>query len=455
MDFKYNVFTKNYEHHEKIKDFKFRFVNKKSSYIGLDIIFFSGSNIEVYNDLNNNVKKDIYGIAHFVEHLLFTKNKKKLNMLQELTRKKLNFNGGTAPNTTFYYIYDTSSDFINKTMKILQEIAFTLDVSFEDVEKEHGIISTEASLSSDSVYTKLVEKRSKYLPTCSLDHVVIGDVNSICSITLEDAINFYKTAYSKQNCEIVFYGDFEQNLSLKDQVLNKFFENMENLEQEYEIVISNNSNLRTPSYPKKLNFKNNFEHIVTPKATNPIMYRQYCVNYSDFKQYQIPKFSKFNIEKSFNLLNATLFEKIKQRYNENGVDYSKISIEASDYKEHNIGIDFVITYNGIEKNEYEHALKVLKSVLKDFNKLVTKKDFESYIKYLQMQEKKQSDKVLSDLVSTTARNIMANIALFTPQEMLTIDEKKYLDIFNYEEFVDFITNLNIDENYLEFKITNN
>lgn len=454
MNFKQNIFTLNYECREQINGYNFRFVNKKSLYVGAEVVFFNGSNAEVYYGPNNEILRDKEGIAHFVEHLLFTKKKANKNMLQILTSEKLNFNGATGQNVTYYYVHELKEKFLTNALYQLQEVAFTLDTDEEVVAKEHGVVGTESRLNSDSPYTIYSNQRAKYLQNTALDHVVIGDINSIESITLEDALKFYKDVYSLNNCEIVFYGSFEDDKQLKDQVVTQFMKNMETLHENYEIVAQKEGNKRIGVLPTRANYPGAKEVVYSPKVTNPSFYRSYMVNFDEVKCHINEKFAKLNIEFGFNLLNAQITKKLKDIFIANNVDYSKVSIDASSYKEQNCGIEFSITYDDSNVEELKHVIEVIKEVFKDIENIVTKQDFETYKQYLEMTEKKNLDKTTNEIMNTVAQAVSVNSNVFSIDELsqLTLEDKQRAT--NYEEFVNFVKNVDLDKNYIEFEFTN-
>lgn len=454
MNFKQNVFTKNQECFETINGITFRFVNKKSLYLGTEIIFYSGSNAEVYYDENNEIKYDKYGLAHFVEHLLFTKIKANKNMLQLLSSEKLSFNGATGQNATFYHAHELKEKFLNKSLKQLQEIAFTLDTDEEVISKEHGVVGTESTLSSDSPYTLMINKRAKYLNTCSMDHVVIGDVKSIESITLQDAINFYQDVYSLDNCEVVVYGSFIDEPDLKDRYVNQFMNNLAQLQKEYEITVSKIGKKRRTVFPSNVNYPCVKEKIVTPKIQTPTFYRTYFVPNSEVQCTTNHINAKMNIEFAFKLLNPQISQKLKDIYVENEIDYSKLSIDSSPYKEQNQGIEFSISYVDDDETKLTNAIELIENIFKNIENIITKEDFQTYMAYLEMTDNKVIDKTLSELIRVTAQSILDYSNLYSPQEMFNMTKSQKEAILNYEEFATFIKNVNLDKNYLQFEFTN-
>lgn len=145
-------------------------------------------------------RKGIFGISHFLEHMLMKRTKK--YDMKELY-KKMTFiggmnNAGTYKDVTYYYIcthVDNYKDAVDMIKSIVTEPKFTK----EEMEMEKKVVLEELATRLDSIDDQLYFKSTfTVLPSSNeYSRRIIGKAKDIKGITIDDLNAYYKKTYSK------------------------------------------------------------------------------------------------------------------------------------------------------------------------------------------------------------------------------------------------------------------
>ena len=161
------------------------------------------------------------GIAHFLEHKLF--EKEGANALDLFSKMGVSSNAYTSFDQTVYF-FETSEKFdesIAMLVKLIKEPYFT----YENVQKEQGIIGQEISMYDDDpnfmVYFNALRAMYNQNPV-RID--IAGTIESISHITKELLYTCYNTFYSPQNMFFIVVGDVdvEHTINLIEENLKKY-----------------------------------------------------------------------------------------------------------------------------------------------------------------------------------------------------------------------------------------
>lgn len=140
----------------------------------------------------------IRGIAHMLEHLMFTtkKNKSESKLFEEMSKTGAQFNAYTSFDATVYFISGNSANW-----KALIDIFYTivmdeLDFSEEEYQREMSVVLEERSMrSNDTIWQVL----GMFLKGTDYDKDPAGTVESIKNITIADLkayhAKYYKDSY--------------------------------------------------------------------------------------------------------------------------------------------------------------------------------------------------------------------------------------------------------------------
>ncbi len=159
------------------------------------------------------------GLAHFLEHMCFNGNKDfpGNTMLSYLEKNGLifgaNINAMTGVEMTVYTLNAIPTErkaLVDTALVILQNDAAFVTNSFDEIEKERGVIIEEwrsgntAARRQQEAMFKVLYKGSKYA-----DCNVIGDEQCLSTFDPQELVNFYKTWYYPANQAIIVAGDVD------------------------------------------------------------------------------------------------------------------------------------------------------------------------------------------------------------------------------------------------------
>ncbi len=169
--------------------------------------------------------KEINGISHFLEHLVF-KGTTKYDVKQ--INKKIEYygavlNAGTSKEYTVYYI-DIPKEGLEDAIDILSQLVFEATFPEEEVEKERNVVIEEIKRSEDNPENVLYEEFNKLLFTeTPYKWRIIGEEEVIKNVSLEKIIEYYKKFYKPDNMVVSVCGDIDYKLT-KD-LIKKYFGN--------------------------------------------------------------------------------------------------------------------------------------------------------------------------------------------------------------------------------------
>lgn len=225
----------------------------------------------VYNDFipigEDKIKSFPKGIAHFLEHKVFTE-KEDPQPMEFFAKSGSICNAFTTFRNTTYLFYATKDlkENINYLLNYVQNIYLT----DESVEKEKGIISEEIHMYEDRPAEVLFEKvRLNTLNSNPYRNSIIGTVKDIESITKDDLETCYYTFYHPSNMFMVVTGSFDpeevmnlirENQNNKDfkamnKIVVKDFKEDDKVVKEKEIITMN-TNIPKIAYTIKMPLKN-------------------------------------------------------------------------------------------------------------------------------------------------------------------------------------------------------
>lgn len=152
---------------------------------------------------------EIGGISHFLEHMLF-KGTEKFG-LGEIEREIENHGGvcnaGTSYDFTHYYL-TLPSENIRLGVQMLAEMVKSSSLDPTELEKERLVILEEYRRKQDNPEAMLFEDLYEQLHETGPYHrSVIGEENTIRSITRDQMMKYYTRHYAPENMTLVIAGD--------------------------------------------------------------------------------------------------------------------------------------------------------------------------------------------------------------------------------------------------------
>ena len=172
---------------------KYKFKKHPSKLATLIVTFGAGARVS-YNTKYPN------GIAHYVEHVRFKGTEKYTS--KELTQKIADvggsWNAGTSTDFVYYYI-TVPEENIEVAFECLAEIVLHPIFPKEELEKEKEVVCQEIRMYNDDIDTLVNYKMMSTVFNNALTIPVIGDEESVQSITRDDIIRFNEEFYSKEH----------------------------------------------------------------------------------------------------------------------------------------------------------------------------------------------------------------------------------------------------------------
>jgi predicted Zn-dependent peptidase len=163
------------------------------------------------------------GVTHFLEHLLFdgTKNKSRTDITEGIKSKGGYINAFTQKELTCYMVL-MPKEFIENGLDVLSDMLFNSIFPDTELAKERKIVIEEIKKDEDNIDYQ-VEKffDAEVYKGTSYARPVLGNENTISTISKEEIIKYYNTYYEPSNMIALVIGDFQTEEMKK--LLEKYF----------------------------------------------------------------------------------------------------------------------------------------------------------------------------------------------------------------------------------------
>ena len=171
-----------------------------------------GSVYEEGSVVDGEVKNYPSGIAHFLEHKLFS-SEDGVDAFSTLASVGADANAYTSNNKTVYMFSCTEN--FDKALEGLIDFVYNPYFTKENVESEKGIITQEIKMCLDSPYDVVSQNLLLAMfGDCKLSTDVLGTEKTIAEITDEALYDCYRSFYRYSNMALVVSGDVD-----KDEVM--------------------------------------------------------------------------------------------------------------------------------------------------------------------------------------------------------------------------------------------
>ncbi len=151
-----------------------------------------------------------YGIAHFIEHMLFkgTKNRTSRQISNDIDYYGGNINAFTTEDHTCYHV-KMPSNHIDRGIEVLSDMINNPKFDEKDIEKEKSVIIEEIKMYKDSSEDYLYDELlMRTFDNKGIGRNVLGSEKSVTNINREKIINFFEKYYIPNNSVIVLSGNF-------------------------------------------------------------------------------------------------------------------------------------------------------------------------------------------------------------------------------------------------------
>lgn len=233
------------------------------------------------------------GISHLFEHMMFNGSAKyKPGMFDKILEENGGYSNGSTWNDFTNYWEEFNSDKLELIFDMETDRMRYLKLDSENLEQERYIVKEERRLSVDNNPQNKMEEELYAAAFVSHPYrqPVIGWMEDLKKINLEDCKFFYKTYYSPNNSILVLTGDFEKNQAKR--LISKYFEKLPKAE------IPKRKNIIEPEQKSEKIIKL-YQEVELPSLM--IGYKSCSINDSDFY--------------AMNLLASILSEGLSSRFN--------------------------------------------------------------------------------------------------------------------------------------------
>lgn len=149
------------------------------------------------------------GLAHFVEHLLFRRNKEFTysQLAREFEKTGTIYNAFTEQELTCFYLKGLNQKF-DEVLNVISKF-FTCPVfDKKDYEKEQKIILEEIHSYEDDPEEYILDIGNELIfPNHPLGRLITGTTTTLMNITLEDIENYFTNYYTANNLVVSFVGN--------------------------------------------------------------------------------------------------------------------------------------------------------------------------------------------------------------------------------------------------------
>lgn len=157
------------------------------------------------------------GAAHFVEHMAFngSTNIPEGDLLPMLEHLGLAFGADTNAETSLDYttyklaLPNTDAETVDTALKVIREMAGELTIAPEAVERERGILLSEAQVRNEPQRRRIADYFATALPGSRLGDRINADVERIRTISADDLRAFYDGYYRPERATLVIVGDID------------------------------------------------------------------------------------------------------------------------------------------------------------------------------------------------------------------------------------------------------
>jgi len=244
---------------------KVAFIDQNKKHAVLDLSFGFGSAFE---------KKKHAGIAHFIEHLIFTgtKNLNRLQISKELEKFGAKVNAYTSRETTNFYI-EVPAKYFEKPLKILSDCFLQPKFNEKEINVERKIILNELRESFDNPQKFLAIKFYENMFKNSFGRPIIGYSETIKKIKKRDFQHYFKNFYCANNSVCVVLGNVN-----KKNILEKL-ERIKHGRQKIELEQLNNTfNATTIEIERKVEQTHLLLGFMAPNALNKDFFSMQLIN---------------------------------------------------------------------------------------------------------------------------------------------------------------------------------
>ena len=153
--------------------------------------------------------KEINGISHFIEHMVFkgTKNRNAYQIVEEMESRGIQINAFTSRSMTAFYTISID-EYLEKCMEVLSDIYKNATFTEENMTKEKGVVIEEISMSEDDSEDLCLDLLSRaHFGDDSISYPILGTRETVKSFNYDMIKKYMDEYYTLNNTVISIVGN--------------------------------------------------------------------------------------------------------------------------------------------------------------------------------------------------------------------------------------------------------
>lgn len=154
-----------------------------------------------------------FGLAHFVEHMLFkgTEKRKSWHIINRMENVGGELNAYTTKEETFLYTISLDED-TERAIELLSDLAFNSLFPHTEIEKEKEVVIDEINSYKDSPSELIYDEFENIVfRNSDLGHHILGEEDSINKFNTSACVDFVNTYYHPDNMIFFYHGKTPMN----------------------------------------------------------------------------------------------------------------------------------------------------------------------------------------------------------------------------------------------------
>ncbi len=171
-----------------------------------------------------NEEKDLAGISHFIEHMVFkgTKKRSSFDIVNEVDSIGAQINAFTTKSYTAFHTVSLDSN-LSKCADVLSDLYLNPTFDEEELKKERNVVIEEINESEDTPDDVCIEQLfSTFYKNCALEKAILGTKKTLKGMNRDTLKAYHSKYYVPSNTVVVIAGNCSEEKAL--EIVNVYFE---------------------------------------------------------------------------------------------------------------------------------------------------------------------------------------------------------------------------------------
>jgi predicted Zn-dependent peptidase len=218
---------------------------------------------------SRNEVPESFGMAHFVEHMLFkgTGKRNSKEIAESMESVGGDLNAFTSREHCCYYARSIN-EHTELIFDVISDILFHSRFEEMEIEREKNVVCQEIDMYDDAPEELCHELLVQNMYGPCLGHPVVGSKENVCSFAREDILNYHQMHYQPSNLVLTVVGNFENH-------------SIESLAEEYFSHNPENKKNKSPLSPEACSTGVHAQHKDLGQCHLAMGWHAYCIAHND------------------------------------------------------------------------------------------------------------------------------------------------------------------------------